>query len=440
VSLPRQGQPQTPTELSGGSWLPAAKRSVKEFQDDALTDRAATLTYYAVLAIFPGLLFLVSLLGLLGKRATQPLINNLAAAVPGQVHETLITAVNHLQQGHATAGLLAILGMAAALWSSSSYTAAFMRASNAIYDVPEGRPVWKTLPIRVGVTLVLMVLLVVSALMVVVTGGLAARVGHVLGIGSTVVTVWDIAKWPVLLILVSLMLALLYWASPNAKHGFRWISPGGLLAVIGWLIASGLFTIYVANFGHYNKIYGSLATVIIFFVWLWISNIAVLFGAEFNAELERGRAMAAGAPADKEPFVELGTPGSCARRPRRSARPDGSGQHARPAPSRHPFLSAVRPLGGSTAAGGSTSAYPGKAAMRLLAGRRALTTPAGKQRLLAPARPGVMSRHRCPHPRSGSCRYQRYQRRRLLPVVSAARNRKPTSQIASTISAIHHSR
>jgi membrane protein len=300
-----QDLPETPTELSGGSWFAAAKRSVKEFQDDALTDRAATLTYYGVLAIFPGLLFLVSLLGLLGKRATQPLINNLAAAVPGQVHETLITAVKHLQQGHATAGLLAILAMAAALWSSSSYTAAFMRASNAIYDVPEGRPVWKTLPIRVGVTLVLMVLLVASALMVVVTGGLAARVGHALGIGNTAVTVWDIAKWPVLLILVSLMLALLYWASPNAKHGFRWVSPGGLLAVIGWLIASGLFTIYVANFGHYNKIYGSLATVIIFFVWLWISNIAVLFGAEFNAELERGRAMAAGAPADKEPFVEL---------------------------------------------------------------------------------------------------------------------------------------
>ena len=180
-----------------------------------------------------------------------------------------------------------------------------MRASNAIYDVPEGRPVWKTLPIRVGVTLVLMVLLVASALIVVVTGGLAARVGHVLGIGSAAVTVWKIAKWPVLLILISLMLALLYWASPNAKQGFRWVSPGGLVAVVGWLIASGLFTVYVTNFGHYNKIYGSLTTVIIFFVWLWISNIAVLLGAEFNAELERGRAMAGGAPADKEPFVEL---------------------------------------------------------------------------------------------------------------------------------------
>jgi membrane protein len=257
-----------------------------------------------VLAIFPGLLFLVSLLGLFGTHA-QPLINNLATVVPGGVRSTILSAVNHLQRGHSAAGLLAIVAIAAALWSASSYTAAFMRASNVIYDVPEGRPIWKKLPIRLGVTLVLMVLLVASALIVVFTGGLAARLGHVLGIGSTAVTVWDVAKWPVLLILVSLMLALLYWASPNAKQGFRWVTPGGLVAVVGWLIASGLFTVYVTNFGHYNKIYGSLATVIIFFVWLWITNVAVLLGAEFNAELERGRAMAGGAPADAEPFVEL---------------------------------------------------------------------------------------------------------------------------------------
>jgi membrane protein len=298
------GEHETPTELGPGSWLAAGRRSLKEFKADALTDRAATLTYYGVLAIFPALLFLVTLLGLFGAHA-QPLINNLATVVPGGAQSTILAAVRHLQGDHSGAGLLAIVAMAAALWSASSYTAAFMRASNVIYDVPEGRPVWKTLPIRVGVTLVLMVLLVASALIVVFTGGLAVRLGHVLGIGSTAVTVWDIAKWPVLLILVSLMLALLYWASPNAKQGFRWVSPGGFVAVVGWLIASGLFTVYIANFGHYNKIYGSLATVIIFFVWLWITNIAVLLGAEFNAELERGRAMAGGAPADSEPFVEL---------------------------------------------------------------------------------------------------------------------------------------
>ncbi len=305
---PRDSKPgasETPAKLGRGPWLAAGRRSVQKFQADALTDRAATLTYYGVLAIFPGLLFLVSLLGLLGRRVTQPLIDNLTTAMPPEVRQTMHSAVNDLQSGHATASLIAIVGMAVALWSSSSYTAAFMRASNVIYNVPEGRPIWKTLPIRIGVTLVLMVLLVASVLIVVVTGGLADRVGHVLGIGGAAVVAWEIAKWPVLIILISLMLALLYWASPNAKHGFQWVSPGGLLAVSGWLIASALFTVYAAYFGHYNKIYGSLATVIVFFVWLWISNIAVLLGAEFNAELERGRAMAAGAPADKEPFLEL---------------------------------------------------------------------------------------------------------------------------------------
>jgi membrane protein len=155
------------------------------------------------------------------------------------------------------------------------------------------------------VTIVITVLLVVSVLMVVVTGGLATRIGHALGIGSVAVTVWDIAKWPVLLIIVSVMFAILYWASPNARRSFRWVSPGGVLAVILWLIASGLFAVYVANFGHYNKVYGSLGGVIIFLVWMWISNLAVLLGAEFNAELERGRAIAGGFPADREPFAEL---------------------------------------------------------------------------------------------------------------------------------------
>jgi membrane protein len=292
-------------QAGSGSWLAAAKCTMKDFRADALTDRAAALTYFAVLAIFPGLLFLVSLLGLIGQRATQPLIANLATAVPGSVRQTVLSAVTRLQHAHAAAGLLAVVGIAAALWSASSYIAAFMRASNAIYDLPKGRPGWKTLPVRLGLTLVMMVLIVASALIVVVTGGLARHVGQALGIGSAAVTAWDIAKWPVLLILVSLILAVLYWASPNARKGFRWLSPGSGIAVIVWLLASSLFTVYVANFGHYNKVYGSIAAVIVLLVWLWISNVAVLLGAEFNAELERGRAMASGTPADSEPFVEL---------------------------------------------------------------------------------------------------------------------------------------
>jgi membrane protein len=301
----RNEVPSNPTNLSGGSWLAAAKRALKEYKADDLQDRAAALTYFGIQSIFPGLLVLVSLLGVLGKSATQPLITNLGNAAPASVRKIIMTDVTHLQNSHAAAGILGIAGIVLALWSASNYVAAFMRASNVIYDVPEGRPIWKTAPIRLGVTLVTMILLVASAIIVVVTGALAQKVGNVLGLGSTAVTVWDIAKWPVLLIIIALILAILFWASPNARHGFQWVSPGGIAAVVLWLAASGLFALYVANFSHYNKIYGSLAGVIIFLIWMWISNVAILLGAEFNAELERGRAVAAGHPADKEPFSEM---------------------------------------------------------------------------------------------------------------------------------------
>jgi membrane protein len=301
----REEVPNNPTDLSGGSWLAAARRALKEYKADDLQDRAAALTYFGIQSIFPGLLVLVSLLGVLGKSATQPLITNLGNAAPASVRKIIMSDVTHLQNSHAAAGIVGIAGILLALWSASNYVAAFMRASNVIYDVPEGRPIWKTAPIRLGVTLVTMVLLVAAAIIVIVTGGLAQKVGNVLGVGSTAVTVWDIAKWPVLLIIIGLILAILFWASPNARHGFQWISPGGFIAVVLWLVASALFALYVANFSHYNKIYGSLAGVIIFLIWMWISNVAILLGAEFNAELERGRAVAAGHPAGQEPFSEL---------------------------------------------------------------------------------------------------------------------------------------
>jgi membrane protein len=301
----RDKVPNDPTDLGGGSWLAAAKRALKEYKADDLQDRAAALTYFGIQSIFPGLLVLVSLLGIVGKSATQPLITNLGKAAPSSVRKIIMSDITHLQQSHAAAGIVGIAGIVLALWSASNYVAAFMRASNTIYDVPEGRPIWKTAPIRLGVTLVTMILLVAAAIIVVVTGSLAQKVGNVFGLGSTAVTVWDIAKWPVLLIIIGLILAILFWASPNARHGFQWVSPGGFIAVVLWLVASALFAVYVANFGHYNKVYGSLAGVIIFLIWMWISNVAILLGAEFNAELERGRAVAGGHPADQEPFSEL---------------------------------------------------------------------------------------------------------------------------------------
>ena len=284
----------------------ALKRTVKEFREDNLTDWAAALTYYSVLAIFPALIVLVSILGLVGESATQPLIDNLDAVAPGPAKEIFTNAIQNLQGSQGAAGMLFVIGLIGALWSASGYVGAFMRASNAIYDMPEGRPVWKTLPVRVGLTLVLLFLLAITALAVVLTGGIAQRAGDVIGLGGTAVDVWNIAKWPVLLIVVSFMFAFLYWAAPNVRQpGFRWVSPGGLLAVVGWLIASAAFAFYVGNFGSYNKTYGALGGVIVFLVWLWISNIVILLGAEFNAELERGRAIQDGLePEDREPFAE----------------------------------------------------------------------------------------------------------------------------------------
>jgi membrane protein len=297
--------PASPTSLSRRSWWAVVRRTIKEFRDDELTDRAAGLTYYAVLSIFPALLALISVLGLLGQGSIQPLLDNLSEFTPGPAKDVLTTVLTNLQNSQRSAGVFAIVGIAVALWSASSYVAAFMRAANAIYEMPEGRPIWFKLPVRIAVTAVLLLLVAASAFAVVLTGGLADRAARVFGIGDTVTTVWDIAKWPALIVIVSLMLAILYWAAPNVRHpGFRWITPGSILAVIVWIIASAAFAFYVANFGSYNKTYGALAGVVIFLIWLWISNIAVLLGVELDAELQRGRAIEAGHPPDRTPYAE----------------------------------------------------------------------------------------------------------------------------------------
>jgi membrane protein len=297
--------PEGPAKLGKRSWWGVLRRTVKEFKDDNLTDWAAALTYYGVLAIFPALLALVSVLGLIGPSATQPLIDNISAVAPGPAKQIVTSAIQNLQRNSGAAGVLFIIGIAGALWSASGYVAAFMRASNAIYEVGEGRPIWKTVPTRVLTTLVLLIMLAAVTIAVTLTGGLAQQVGKLVGLGDAGVTAWDIAKWPVILAVVITMFAILYWAAPNVKHPrFRWISPGGIVGVLLWIVASAGFAFYVANFSSYNKTYGALGGVIVFLVWLWISNIAILLGAEFNAEVERGRAIEAGHPADREPFLE----------------------------------------------------------------------------------------------------------------------------------------
>jgi membrane protein len=297
--------PDAPTKMPKKSWWAVLRGAFKEFKDDELTDRAAALTYYGILSLFPALLVLVSLLGIAGQSATSTVLDNVQQLAPGAASDVIRNAVRQLQGNAGIGSIMAIVGLALAVWSASGYIAAFIRTSNAVYDIPEGRPVWKVLPLRLALTVVLMILAVASALIVVFSGPLARRAGEVIGLGDTALTVWSIAKWPVLVVLVTLMIAILYWASPNAKvRGFKWVTPGSFLALIIWMIASAGFTFYVANFGSYNKTYGTFAGVIIFLVWLWITNIAILLGLEFDAETSRQRAIAGGHPPEDEPYVE----------------------------------------------------------------------------------------------------------------------------------------
>jgi membrane protein len=299
-----QAAPSRPSDLEKGALWDVLKRTVREFREDNLTDWAAALTYYSVLSLFPALLVLVSMVGLIGAPVTEPLLDNIAAVAPSEARDILTNAVRELERSRGSAGLLMIVALAGGLWAASGYVAAFIRASNIVWDVEEGRPVWKTLPLRVGLTLVLLILLAASALLVVLTGPLAEKAGDVIGVSDTVVTVWDVAKWLVLVLLVSVMLAILYYAAPNVRQpGFRWMTPGSILAVVVWIAASVLFALYVAAFGSYNKTYGGLGGVIVFFIWLWLTNVAVLLGAELNAELERRRQIESGHPPEREPFL-----------------------------------------------------------------------------------------------------------------------------------------
>ena len=293
-------------QADGLSWGSVFRRTVTEFRADNATDWAAALTYYGVLSIFPALIALVSVVGLVGSSATSALLSNLKSFTPGPAKDVLTNAVTGLSQNQSAGGILFVVGLGLALWSASGYVSAFMRAANAIWDAPEGRPIWKTLPIRLGVTIITVLVLAIGAIAVVISGPVAERAGDLLGLGSAAVTAWNIAKWPMLVVLFGLLLSILYYAAPNVRHpGFRWVTPGGVLAIIIWIAASAVFAVYVATFASYNKTYGSLGGAVVFLVWLWISNIAILLGAEFDAELARERSIQTGQPADKEPYLPL---------------------------------------------------------------------------------------------------------------------------------------
>lgn len=294
-------KPDDPTDMSKPGWKYALRRTVREFSHDQCTDLAAALTYYAVLAIFPALIALISVLGVFGqgKSTTDALVEVAGGLGPEETTKTIQEVIDGLQTNQG-AGLGLVLGLAGALWSASGYVGAFSRAMNRMYEIDEGRPIWKLRPVMLLVTLVSVILTAIGALILAVSGPVAQAVGDAVGLGDQAVTVWNIAKWPVLLGIVIVVVAILYYATPNVQQPkFRWMSTGALIAILVWVLASAAFGFYVANFGSYNKTYGSLAAVIVFLLWLWITNLALLFGAEFDAEVERGRELDAGIAAEE---------------------------------------------------------------------------------------------------------------------------------------------
>jgi membrane protein len=295
--------PDSPTDLRKRSWFGTGRRVVSEFRNDNLTDWAAALTYYAVLSIFPAFIAMLSILGLVVDPATitRVVTDTVSQLGPESAVDTVTRPIEQISANRSTAFLGLIVGLALALWTASNYVGAFMRASNSIYEREEGRPFWKLRPLQILVTLILVLMAALVVLALIVSGPVAEAIGSAVGLGDTAVMVWDIAKWPVLLVVVMLMLAILYWSAPNAKPaGFRWISPGSMVAVVLWVLASAGFALYVANFSSYDKTYGALGGVIVFLVWMWITNIAVLIGAELNAETERARELEAGIPGAEE--------------------------------------------------------------------------------------------------------------------------------------------
>ena len=295
-------KPKSPTELTKPSLRYVLRMTGREFGRDQCTDMAAALTYYAVLSLFPALVVMVSLLGVFGQgqRTTDAVLQIVGDLAPSSAVDTLRGPIQQLVESP-SAGFALVAGLLGALWSASGYVGAFSRAMNRIYEVGEGRPIWKLRPLQLLLTLCGLVLAAAVAFMLAVSGPVAKALGDAIGVGSIAVTTWNIARWPSVLVCVILAVAMLYYATPNVRQPkFRWISIGAAAAIIVWTAASLLFGVYVANFGNYNRTYGTLAGVIVFLLWLWITNLALLFGAELDAELERGRQLQAGLPAERE--------------------------------------------------------------------------------------------------------------------------------------------
>ncbi len=288
---------RSPIALPRSSWQGTLKRTVTEFRRDKLTHWGAALTYYAVLSLFPALLVLVSLVGLFAEpeRVTRVLTDTVAELGPATAAQTFSGPIESITSNRGPAGVIFVVGVISALWAASGYVSAFADASNTIYEVEEGRPFWKLKPLQLAVTFVLILFAALVALALVLSGPIVSALGASLGISDSALTVWRFAKWPAMLLLVLLIFGALYYTSPNARvSGVGWVTAGSILALALWIVASIALAVYVSNFGSYDKTYGTLGGVVVFLVWLWITNMAILLGAEFNAETERARQIETG--------------------------------------------------------------------------------------------------------------------------------------------------
>ncbi len=281
------------------SLLATLKRTVAEFREDNLTDWAAALTYYGLLSLFPMLIALVSIVGLFAdpQSTTQTVTDIVTRIGPQSGAQTFSGPIHSITANRGSAGVLFVVGLATALWSASGYIGTFIRASNVIYETEEGRPFWKLRPLQLAVTLAMVIMVAAVLLALVLTGPVVRAVADPIGVGDTAVTVWSYAKWPALAGLFVLMIDLLYYASPNAKlRGFAWVTPGAVLALVLWAVASAGFALFAANFGSYDKTYGTLGGVVVLLIWVWITNLAILLGHELNAERERSQEFVEGVP------------------------------------------------------------------------------------------------------------------------------------------------
>jgi membrane protein len=295
--------PDNPAELSARGWHSVIRRTIREFRDDNLTDWAAALTYYGVMSLFPMVLVLVALLGLTGQypQTSDAVLRIIGKIGPSSAIDTFRKPIEGVVRSKGGAGALLGVGILVSLWSASGYVGAFIRASNAIYEVREGRPFWKLRPLQVAITLLVVVLVTGVAIAVVVTGPIAHAIGDEIGLGNAALTAFNVIKWPVIVLVLLAIISLLYYVAPNVRQpSVQWITPGGVLALLIWAAASAGLAFYASKFGSYEKTYGTLAGVILFLVWLWVSNLALLLGAELNSELERGRELDAGLPAEND--------------------------------------------------------------------------------------------------------------------------------------------